>query len=287
MTQPTLQQPIILLGTHRSGTTFLGSVLQQHPDVAYWEEPRHVWVWHNANTPDDHLSANHARPEVINHIHRAFRDHIHEQNKPRFAEKTPSNCLRLDFINAVFPDARYIHIYRDGRAVVRSTLEMLASSSPDTSQVINKLKQTPLRDWPSFASRAWHTLAKRLLGKPMSFWGPRPPGWKDWVAKHPPHVVLAKQWVHSVEAPLAFKSQIPSDRWIDLRYEELVQKPSLLVAQALQTANLPPSLSVDEFVTSRADASRKDKWRDELAPTTLDDLKPAMLPTLQKLGYDW
>lgn len=37
-----VKKPIILLGCARSGTTLLGSILEQHPDVAYWVEPRPI-----------------------------------------------------------------------------------------------------------------------------------------------------------------------------------------------------------------------------------------------------
>ncbi|MBK7216095.1 MAG: sulfotransferase [Candidatus Promineofilum sp.] len=41
----------------------------------------------------------------------------------RLLEKTPENCLRLPFLQALFPDARVLFLVRDGRANVHSLLE--------------------------------------------------------------------------------------------------------------------------------------------------------------------
>ena len=42
-TDQIVSRPILVVGTHRSGTTLLGRALGHHPEVAYWEEPRHVF----------------------------------------------------------------------------------------------------------------------------------------------------------------------------------------------------------------------------------------------------
>lgn len=43
-----------------------------------------------------------------------------EQGKPRWADKTPSYALRLDFIDALYPDCQVIHIVRNPLDVVDS-----------------------------------------------------------------------------------------------------------------------------------------------------------------------
>ena len=48
---------------------------------------------------------------------------MRRRGKARWAEKTPEYTLILDFIDELFPDARYIHVIRDGRDVVASFRE--------------------------------------------------------------------------------------------------------------------------------------------------------------------
>ena len=47
-------------------------------------------------------------------------------NGVRFLEKTPKNALRIPFIKAVFPDARFIYLSRDAGPNISSTMEGLA-----------------------------------------------------------------------------------------------------------------------------------------------------------------
>jgi hypothetical protein len=42
--------------------------------------------------------------------------------KARFADKTPRNVLHVELLAAAFPDARFVHLVRDGRDVVPSML---------------------------------------------------------------------------------------------------------------------------------------------------------------------
>ena len=118
-----LERPIIILGAGRSGTTALTEVLRHHPDVAVWEEPKHIWRFGHAYRSHDVLTAADATPRVKRYIHEQFAAYLRDSGKARFIEKTPSNCFRVSFIRAVFPDALFVHVMRDGRAAVTSAME--------------------------------------------------------------------------------------------------------------------------------------------------------------------
>ena len=59
-------------------------------------------------------------------------------------EKTVSNALRVAYVNEVFPQARFIHLIRDGRDVTESAMR-LWQAKPD-----------------------WKSLRRKLLGMPLS-----------------------------------------------------------------------------------------------------------------------
>ena len=282
----TLHRPIIIVGTHRSGTSFLGHVFDRHPDVAYWEEPRHVWVRGNANTPDDVLGAEGARAGVVSKIHKAFDAYMRKHGGSRFAEKTPSNCLRLDFIEAVFPDARYIHIYRDGRAVVCSTKEMVHTGTPEARWVVQRLLGTPPTEWPSLASRLMLTIGSKLRGKGMSFWGPRPRGWKEWMSE-PEVVKLSRQWRGTIEPVLDFRERVDPARWFEISYEDFVSDPESRVREMFDAAGVNQDAGTLEWVRERADPSRQEKWRERLSEEELGQMRPILEETLGRLGYGW
>lgn len=281
-----LRAPIIVVGTHRSGTTFLGKVFRAHPDVAYWEEPRHVWTWSHNFKPDDALTARDATKRVKRHIRTVFGEYTAGQGKTRFCEKTPSNCLRLPFILEVFPDAKFVHIYRDGRAVVRSTNEVL-KRGPDTHWMAKRLRGTPIWEWPAYLPRAWRTIVRKLRGKSMSFWGPRPPGWRAWLKEHPMHVALALQWAHTIEPVLAFRETVPKDQWIDMKYEDFMADAAGKTRELLAFAGLRDDEGPIAYVTERVDPTRQDKWRTQLDAQTLADMRPHLEPMLTRLGYAW
>ena len=104
---PALRRPVILIGAARSGTKMLGETLNRHPDLFVLREPTAVWRYGRAYGSTDLRPPSDAKPAVCAYIRRAFEKELRASGKPRFAEKTPSNCLRIPFINAVFPDALF------------------------------------------------------------------------------------------------------------------------------------------------------------------------------------
>jgi Sulfotransferase family len=56
-------------------------------------------------------------PDVLAAVYRAYAEGV---GKPHFADKTPRNVLHVGLLAAAFPDARFVHLIRDGRDVVPS-----------------------------------------------------------------------------------------------------------------------------------------------------------------------
>ena len=108
-----LHQPIVVIGAPRSGTTFLGQLLRAHPAVCYLEEPRLTWRYGN-DRKSDMLRPDDARPAVCRYIRETFSKRVETSGKQRLAEKTPSNALRMGFVDRVLPGCRFVHITRHG-----------------------------------------------------------------------------------------------------------------------------------------------------------------------------
>lgn len=281
-----LESPIIIIGAQRSGTTWMGACFSRHPRLAYWEEPRHVWTWGNGYAPDDVLTERDASPKITAHIRAEFERFVRDRAKDRLVEKTPSNCLRIRFIHAVFPEARLILLLRDGRSVLRSTAEIMRAGAP-VGRIWRRAVETPLREWPAYAPRAVGTVYRRIIGKPLAFWGPRPPGWRDWVGADPEPVMLAKQWAGSVNRALDDAASLPQDHVVHLRYESIMERPRQELQRAVDAVRLADAGDVLDFAASTADPARAAKWRAELDDETLELVRPHMEPTLQRLGYQW
>jgi hypothetical protein len=139
--------PIIVFGAPRSGTTYLNRILNEHPDVNITEESRvFVWMYRSLMVlprREEALCAHreqfleHLRsqlPEVVRSFYRELDPaarHWGDKN-PHYASERNAGCL--DTIAEVFPDARFVHIIRDGRDVVNSLLRKRWADFEDAHQ---------------------------------------------------------------------------------------------------------------------------------------------------------
>ncbi len=109
---PDLGRPVFIIGAPRTGTTFLGQCLAALVELSYHFEPvatkaaaRYVYegLWSIAKARSFYRRVY------------AWLMRIHLDGDLVFAEKTPRNVFVVPFLLQCFPDARIIHIIRDGR----------------------------------------------------------------------------------------------------------------------------------------------------------------------------
>lgn len=127
---------IFLVGARRSGTNWLQRIVNAHPDVV--GVPSETYLFSRAIRPlterFQHGAAGSLSLGVIYMERRAFLDALRDfcdaiflglldalgPGAARLTERTPEHTTSLDLINDIYPDARIVHIIRDGRDVVRS-----------------------------------------------------------------------------------------------------------------------------------------------------------------------
>lgn len=136
----------LVIGCARSGTSILGELIAAHPQVKYIFEAHDVWESAGAGENDSHrLSAAHATPQVRQYIRHWFQQQ--QQGARLIAEKSPRNILRIPFLQEVFPEAKIIHIIRDGRDVACSLLPGIGGS-----------------EWRHLKPPSWRTLFTQQRG---------------------------------------------------------------------------------------------------------------------------
>lgn len=132
-------QPIIILGVPRSGTTLLRVVLGSHARIH--AAPETHWIvggWLSTSVRELYELLVDDRSGVVRTLEGVQEEDVFSasrrlvgellekyrsrREKPRLLLKTPDDLGHLDFLLRLFPDSPYIHICRDGRDVVCSTL---------------------------------------------------------------------------------------------------------------------------------------------------------------------
>ncbi len=289
-----LKPPIIVIGTNRSGTSMLARHLGAAPGLCCWYEPATVWRIGHAYRSTEVAEAHDARPWVVRRIRRAFLQYQQANDGRRVVEKTPNNVLRVPFVHAVLPEAKIVHIYRDGRAQLRSQLEQFETfegygimGRHVRRHALQRLRETPWWEWPAYLPRALDGMVRNYVThKPIGWYGIRYPGWKADRSTLTGPQIAARQWVVSIETALRDLAELPDDAWINLRYEEVVTDPRKWFGLILDFCGIERDEAYLDRLAGTVHADSVHRWREELEPGELEAAMPVLEPTLRELGYD-
>jgi len=278
-------RPVIILSAPRSGSTLLFETLAECSDVWTIGGESHrvieglpVLSPRSGLIDSNRLTAAHATDRIVGLMRQQFarllRDRDgreffnHQQLAPlRFLEKTPKNSLRVPFLERIFPDARYIFLFRDVRANISSMMEAWRSTNWKTYPRL-----------PGWNGPPWSLLL--------------PPGWSKMNGKSIAEI-CAFQWQSANTTIISDLNQLSRDRWITVSYESLLHDQASTIERLCQFAGL----GIDDHLRNRLSGplplSRftqtnpsTDKWRKNEAEISGVLEKLADLETeLSVLGY--
>lgn len=268
-----INRPVFIVGMPRSGSTAFHRVLSEHPDLA---TTTHVTRKAPTNYPllklislvvrdhkpgeagtmwdryvrgdDDVLRAADVTPESRRYYTTAVANVLRLYHRSRFISKCPRNGMRMEFLREIFPDARFIHLIRDGRAVSRSVLEQRERS-----------------------------------GDRMKWWDVRPIGWRQW-ENESPVAAVAHQWRSVVQFVHDVGQTMPSDQYMEIRYEDFTRDPVMLLGRVCSFMGVAWS---DEAIraASRSIESRNDKWEKSFSTDDVAVMNRIMGDALKTYGY--
>lgn len=238
------ERPVFIVSPPRSGSTLLFETLARAKGALTIGGESHAVIetipaLHPASHGFDsnRLVASDATPAIVDALHAGFRELLRDRDgKPpaadaralRMLEKTPKNSLRVPFLAAAFPDARFVLLERDPRAVLSSMLEAWRSQRFTTYAQLPGWRYPNVPGWS--ATLAW-SLALA-------------PGWRDWM-NLPLGELVAKQWSSIVDVLLEDLGAIDPSRVIVSSYADLLADPQAEMRRLSDFAGFEWDLKLD------------------------------------------
>ena len=246
------RNPVFIVGSPRSGTSIFNIMISTNPDIADLSEAIYIWEPGDRDHSSSHIkTAADVTPAHIARIRGAFGFYQRMKGKRYFVNKNPRSSVRIGFIQAIFPEAYFIHIVRDGRAVVNSILGII--------------KRERYRQ-------------KIPLG---GFCKPR--NWRELLAM-PPLERHAAQWAGIMKEIDTSKRAVPEDRWIEIKYEELCSDPCRHLEDIYCRIGIPADGKTLEQIKGMA-RSQNYKWLQKYSVEDIELMNGIMKEPLKRYRY--
>lgn len=267
-------KPVLVVGCHRSGTTLLHDALAHSPELASLGDEAPV-LWEAFHHPSRHgWSSNALGAENVTESERKWIYRVIQAvgGELRFLEKTPSNCLRVPYLNELFPDATFVFLRRRAADNVNALMEgWRARPRFVTYRVPERLE--------GLGDRSGHEWSFALI-----------PGWRE--LRHAPlEEICARQYVACNEAILCGRAELGPGRSIDVAYENLVERPSEEIGRIFAELGLRFTDEAARFAAfvpgtpvNALTPPTREKWREQ-NPAEIRRILPLVAATERRLGY--
>ena len=275
--------PIIIIGAPRSGTNILRETLTTIKNVGTWacDEIPYIWLYGNKKHPTDLLTTEMVTPYIKKYISDQFVTISNKIKKDYIIEKTCANSLRVDFIDIIFPRAKYIYIIRNGLDVTYSIMQRW-NSTFSLSYTLKKLKYVPKLDIPYYCIEFFkNRYFKKKEKNRLKFWGPRFVKEEE-MSGLSLEEISAKQWVACVERSNESFRKINSKRVFRLTYEEFVTNPQKQIEKMSKFIGV----SIDDKVKFPAvNNASIGKGVKKLSSSQIELIKPIINKTMYDNNY--
>ena len=286
-----MRDPLFIISLGRSGSTLLHHVLSNHPDVTWlsrlcdWyphRPERNAFVMRLLKAPGgavlrrgpllptepygfwDHYCPGFSRPcrdlrstDVTPRTRRLVRNafaRARPGGKRQLVAKI-TGWPRINFLQEIFPESRFIVLLRDGRALLASAL-----------------------------SRPW---IEPWIGPGNWMWGDlSEPEREAWERSGQSFVLLgAIGWTHLTQAFSEATAKVPADKLLEIRYEDLCQDPNSVLQGATEFAGLDWPTKYARTVESLDLKVQNHRWREDLSDAQQQELESYMRQDLETQGY--
>ena len=204
----------------------------------------------------DFMRDQRATPSEVREMHELVGKLLRYQHKSRFATKI-TGPARIAYLSSIFPDARFVHVIRDGRAVVRSLLDVHFWGGSWREREV-----------------AWSGgLTEEDLGRWRAF-------------GQAPLALAALQWRAIIRNARDEAQRLAGGRYTEIRYEDFVARPEAALDEMTEFCELPASADAHEFLARRVDLRDMNfRWRETFEQAEVEMLDDLIGEELEALGY--
>jgi len=236
--------------------------------------------------PSDEFTSDMARPKVCRYIRRKFDLVARKYQANMVVEKTCANSLRVEFVDCIIPEARYVFIKRDGIDAIASIMRRWKAKL-DIPYILRKLRFVPLADIPYYATRYLKNRLYRIVSneKRLAYWGPKIEGLESLLKSYDLETVCALQWKKCVNSATKAFGNMLSRKYIEVSYEDFVRNPKEEMKKIVHFLGI----NVNKLVLGKAVYDVNDrnigKGYKELKRETIDRLLLLIEDTMKHHGY--
>lgn len=287
-----LDRPIFIVGTGRCGSTILHRMLTYHPQIAFLSglcllypdrpeynrrtmqlldvplvgrqarrcfQPAEHWpFWdfyvRGFSTPCRDLLATDVRPVEQDRITRAFEQMLTRRRSRLLVKLT--GWPRMAFLARMFPGALFIHMVRDGRAVVNSLLNV--------------------EFWQGWRGPA-HVGLEPLSDEEQ----------EEWRNSGRSFVVLAAiQWKRWMDAYETAARHIPAEQYLEIKYEDFTADPQGTLDDILAFCDVSQSPQFSRRLRRFDVRTENAKWRRQLTVEQQRQLTESLRSRLVRYGCE-
>ncbi|HEX8474619.1 MAG TPA: sulfotransferase [Pyrinomonadaceae bacterium] len=281
---------LFIVGVPRSGTTLLRLMCDAHPELSIppemgfipaladlrrgrGDELREAFLnsvtgmatWQDANIERAEFAQalGEVKPFTVSEGVRAFYSlYAARFGKSRWGDKTPAYCLHMDLIEKLLPEARFVHIIRDGRDVALSLRGLWFSPGDRVEELANL--------W-----RSWIITARRLGRRRRHYLEVR---YEDLIEQTP---AVLRRVCDFIE--LSYDSQM--ERYYESAPKRLDEVNSMYRSDGTLLITKAERLYNQRFTAKPPERARVARWRNEMDAGTRAGFAGVAGDLLEELGY--
>jgi len=287
----------------------VGPTLSRHPEICYIGEPDYIWQEALGCQLNDVLLRKDATRQLKISIHKRIADLADIENAEVILEKSPSNCFRIPFLVEVFPNAKFIHLIRDGSEVALSASKEWSASSSNAldSKDIRELNiykrfiRTIIEEgefknrfnsfsdfkyFPLYTLKLINFFRRQFLGNDVISWGPKFPGIRQVKKNFSLLETCAIQWERSVLAAENAFFSLESNKVCRLYYEDFIEEPIQCLLEISDFLSLATDEETLEKISSSVVNRNTSKWESVLNLEQQNAILNQISFTIKRLGYN-